>query len=119
MREFVRALIPRGENKFLAQLVTKYSPAIWMPPGGKVEHAETPLQCLIRELKEELDVEVKSAHLFTDKVFDFGIRGRWRGYLFYTKTSGSIKNMEPDKCSNISNVHYLNFHQEYHEILAN
>ena len=42
-------------------------------PGGKIEHNEDSRQALVRELKEELNLEVSESelNLFTEQIFDY------------------------------------------------
>lgn len=58
------ALIDADDRILLAQRPSGKSMAgLWEFPGGKVEVGETPEESLIRELREELDVETKPACL--------------------------------------------------------
>jgi len=58
---------------------------LWQLPGGGIEFGETPEQAIIREMQEELSVEIKSLQLI-NKVF-IEMRGDWQGlFLSYICT---------------------------------
>ncbi len=44
-------------------------PDMWDIPGGHVEEGETPEQCIVREMKEEMDLDLKGFHSFCIKEF--------------------------------------------------
>jgi len=55
------ALIVDSQNRVLAaqRSSTMSLPLKWELPGGKIEPNETPEECLVREIKEELDIEIE------------------------------------------------------------
>lgn len=58
------ALVDKDGRVLIAQRPEGKSLAgLWEFPGGKIEPGENPEQALIRELREELGIEVKSACL--------------------------------------------------------
>ena len=59
---------------------------MWDIPGGHVEDGETPEQCIIREMKEEMDLTLNSFELFSVKEFDDRIE-----YTFWKKANLDIE----------------------------
>ena len=60
-------------------------PNMWDIPGGHVENNETPEQCIIREMKEEMDLDIEGFHLFS--IIEFDDRTE---YTFWQKTDLDI-----------------------------
>lgn len=69
----------------------KSLPFLWEFPGGKIEQGESPHQALIRELSEELLIEVELEATIFDAVsyeYDFGV-------VNLTTIIGKLKSGEP------------------------
>ena len=44
---------------------------LWEFPGGKLEVGETLEECIIREIKEELELDIKLQGIFTTSIYHF------------------------------------------------
>lgn len=57
-----------GQRKFEDKFGGK-----WEFPGGKLERSELPEDCIVRELKEELDIVVKNFEHFFSYVHEYAL----------------------------------------------
>jgi 8-oxo-dGTP diphosphatase len=71
--EVAVAVIQRQDSSFLMAQRPQGKPYVgyWEFPGGKVEADETPRHALVRELHEELGIEVETAYPWLIRVFTY------------------------------------------------
>ncbi len=58
------AIIEKGGHILIGRRKAGPLKDMWEFPGGKIEDAETPEECLKRELREELDIEAAIGQFF-------------------------------------------------------
>ncbi len=64
-------------------------PNMWDVPGGHVEANESPEKCIIREMKEEMDLDIDEFNLFSKIEFEDRIE-----YTFWARADLDIDNIE-------------------------
>ena len=70
----VVAAILQKEDKILIAKKRKGKPlaGFWEFPGGKIEEGETPEESLVRELLEEMSIEIKVNEYVGESIYDYG-----------------------------------------------
>ena len=83
----VAAVIRDEEGRILItqRNLKKAQGGLWEFPGGKIESEETKEHAIVREIKEELDVDIEYKDYLAEKVFEYP-----------EKTINLIKNNEKD-----------------------
>jgi len=102
-------LIKNGKVLLSRRFNTGYYDGNYSLPAGHVDKDETFTQCIVREAKEEIGIDLNSKdlnvahvmHRFSGK--EYGDNG-YRIDLFFTteKWQGEIENKETNKCDDLS-----------------
>ena len=76
----------------------------WVLPAGHIEADETATQAVIREAKEELNIDVEAKDISFGHVVHnlVGENKRIDFYFRINNFQGKIKNMESDKCTEMA-----------------
>lgn len=86
MKQVTAALIKNNDKYLICQRAEDDEcPLQWEFPGGKLEEGETLEECIIREIKEELELDIKVNGIFTTNVYHFAGRE-----IFFTVFNAEI-----------------------------
>lgn len=77
----------RGYGEFKGQ---------WEFPGGKIEEGETPQQALVREIREELETEIKVGELIDTIEYDYPTFHLSMDCFWCDIVSGELKLLEAE-----------------------
>ena len=90
--EVAAAVLQRPDGSFLLaqRPPDKIWAGYWEFPGGKIEAGETPYHALVRELREELGIEVETAYPWITRVFTYPHTTVRLNFFRVTEWSGEL-----------------------------
>lgn len=111
MINVVAAVIKDENGKILItqRNLEKSQGGLWEFPGGKIEPNETKENAIVREIKEELDIDIKVESYLLEKVFNYPEKDINLIALECKKINGNIKLLEHENYRWVSNSELENF----------
>ena len=111
MINVVAAVIKDENGKILItqRNLQKSQGGLWEFPGGKIEPNETKENAIVREIKEELDIEIEVERYLAEKVFNYPEKDINLIALECKKIDGNIKLLEHEDYKWVNNSELENF----------
>jgi 8-oxo-dGTP diphosphatase len=105
MIDVVAAIITNDEGKILItqRNLKKLQGGLWEFPGGKIEKDETREEAIIREIKEELTIDIKVDEYLDEKIFNYPEKDINLIALKCSKINGDIKLTEHEDAKWVAN----------------
>ncbi len=99
--------IENSKHEFLIQKTSEKKGGNYSSTGGHVDHGETPLETIIREVKEELGIDISNEKIedLGFQIIDFPVR-----FIFYLKKDIDINDFVLQK-DEVESVSYMNEEQ--------
>lgn len=92
------AVIHQGEKILIARRSPgKHLSGYWEFPGGKIEQGETPEDCLIREIQEELSILISVDSFLQKNLHDYGEKQVLLKAYLCTYLSGDLVLVDHDE----------------------
>ena len=82
---------------------------LWEFPGGKIEPNETRENAIVREIKEELDIDIQVEGYLSEKVFNYPEKDINLIALECKKINGDVKLLEHEDYRWVTNSELTNF----------
>ena len=81
------------------QRIGSHGANTWCPPGGKIDYGETPKEAIVREVKEETDLDITDVEFigFTNDIFEAD-QLHYLTLWYAARADGMAKITEPNKC---------------------
>jgi len=107
----VTAAIIKDKNKTLIarRSSEKHLGGYWEFPGGKIELGETPRQSLIREINEELGIQIRVINFFMETTYHYPNKTILLKAYICNIDSGTIKLNAHDKIEWVKINEFKNF----------
>lgn len=111
MINVVAAVIRNEEDKILItkRNLKKAQGGLWEFPGGKIEPNETREHAIVREIKEELDIDITVKEYLAEKIFTYPDKQINLIALECAKVNGEIKLLEHEACEWITSEELVNY----------